>query len=103
MNPHFYQLLANFEGLATSNSDSADDKLRWYLLNKDGDTYEKHIIPYLACRALLQKGEKGVKIMAEALSTAPGHIYPMSILSSLWHSCEGKFPRTTVNQTPNST
>jgi hypothetical protein len=93
MNQHFDQLLANFEGLATSNSDSADDKLRWYLLNRDGDTYEKHIIPYLACRALLQRGEKGIKIMAETLPIAPGNIYPMSILSSLWHSSEGKFPQ----------
>lgn len=74
------------ELLARSN-----DELKQVLEVRDGGTHEKHLIPYLACRALIYKGVAGIEALAEILPRAPGHIYPMAILSSLWRASEGEF------------
>lgn len=84
------QLLSHFEKLAADNTEDSIEQLQNYLLKKDSGTYEKHIIPRMACFALMQKGVRGVDVLSEVLPNAPGSIYPMAILSALWHWSEGR-------------
>ncbi len=84
-------MAAEFGRLAADDSPEALATLRQALSVRDSGTYEKHIVPYLACRALVAKGTIGIKTLAELLPTAPGYIYPMAILSTLWRAGEGEF------------
>lgn len=82
--------LLEFEQLAVDHSKGSIDKLVQALLTRDNGTYDKHIIPYLASRALLYKGPIGVEALFKSLSQAPGHIYPMAIISCLFNAAEGQ-------------
>ncbi len=77
--------------MAKDTSPQAIEKLKVALVVRESGTYEKQIIPYLACRALIYKGVEGIQVMAELLSRVQGFIYPMAILSSLWRASEGEF------------
>lgn len=85
------EIADRFVQLAKNSSPEAIDELKQALEVRDGGTHEKHLIPYLACRALIYKGVAGIEALAEILPRAPGHIYPMAILSSLWRAGEGEF------------
>lgn len=85
------QLAEDFAKLAKDDSEDAFQQLVHALEVRDSGTFEKHVIPYLACRALIYKGAKGIEALANLLPIAPGHIYPMAILSSLWRASEGEF------------
>jgi hypothetical protein len=87
---YFNDLAAHFARLAIDESQEAMSELRQALLVRDSGTYEKHIIPYLACRALVSKGPIGIEALAELLPQAPGAIYPMAILATLWRASEGQ-------------
>lgn len=90
MSTYMQSLVNTFEKLALEDSAASILKLQQYLGKRDTGTYEKHIIPYLACRALIYKGVIGIDKIAEVLPTAPGHIYSMAILSSLLQASEGE-------------
>lgn len=85
------QIAEHFVALAEDRSASAVKKLTEALEVRDGGTYEKHLIPYLAARALVAKGREGIQALADVLPRAPGSIYPTAILATLWHASEGKF------------
>lgn len=88
--PNYVQnLVHTFEQLALEENEESIVTLKQHLEVRDGGTYEKHIIPYLACRALIYKGVNGIEAMGQVLPRAPGHIYPMAILSCLLHASEG--------------
>ncbi|WP_050926530.1 Shedu anti-phage system protein SduA domain-containing protein [Vibrio harveyi] len=89
MSEYIQSMIDEFEQLALDKSNDSIVKLKGLLLNRDSGTYEKHIVPYLACRALIYKGSIGINIIREALPDAPGHIYPLAILSSLFYAQEG--------------
>lgn len=89
MSDYVDSIIKIFEDLARDSSPAAMEELRRRLEIRDGGTYEKHIIPYLACMALLAKGVDGVQVLSELIYAAPGHIYPMAILSSLWSASKG--------------
>ena len=85
------RLVHEFEALALGDEVPALARLREYLRHRDAGTYEKHIIPRLACKALLQHGPSGVREMVRALSEAPGVIYPNAIIEALWFAAKGEF------------
>lgn len=89
MSEYLQNMVREFEQLAEDRTPGSVEKLKQFLSVRDDGTYEKHIIPYLACHALIYKGIPGVEAMAEVLPKAPGHIYPMAILSSLLQASEG--------------
>jgi len=68
------------------------DDLRALLLVRDDDTFGKFEVPQLVCRALLRKGPRGVQVMMRTVHDAPGMIYPVVILESLWHAGRGEEP-----------
>jgi len=76
--------------LALDPSLESTQALQRFLRVRDSHTYDKHDIPRLVCRALLQKGEHGVKALVQVLPDAPGVIYPAAIVRSLWSAskCE---------------
>jgi cytidylate kinase len=80
--------------LALSDEDSAIDLLRTFLTGVDGRNYDKHDIPRVACRGLLQKGVAGVQALVLTIQEAPGMIYPAAIIESLWHAAQGHHPPT---------
>ncbi len=90
MSDYIQSIVQTFEQLALEDSADSILKLKQHLEVRDNGTYEKHIIPYLACRALIYKGVSGIEAMSDVLPTAPGHIYPMAILSCLLHASEGE-------------
>lgn len=77
--------------LATNEDQSSFNDLLQFLAVKDRHTYDKHVTPALACRGLLQKGEKGVEAMLHALNDLKGAIHPSIILDNLWHASRGTF------------
>jgi hypothetical protein len=87
---YLQQLEKEYEKLAKDGSPDSVVQLKKALEVHDGGTFEKHIIPYIACRALIYKGVAGIKALAEVLPVAPGFIYPIAILASLWRASEGK-------------
>ena len=91
MTTYVEKIAQDFARLAEDSSAESIQKLKAALEVRDSGTYEKHLIPYLACRALISKGVVGVDALAELLPRAPGHIYPMAILASLWRASEGEF------------
>lgn len=84
------RVAAEFESLALDSSESSIARLATVLREKDPGTYDKHILPRLACRALLHHGERGVNEMVEALPDAPGAIYPKCIIEALWFAAKGE-------------
>ena len=103
MSTYMQSLVNTFEKLALEDSAASILKLQQYLEIRDTGTYEKHIIPYLACRALIYKGVIGIDKIAEVLPTAPGHIYSMAILSSLLQASEGEHAKFMYELTEKST
>jgi hypothetical protein len=95
MSSYFDNLFATFEALARDSSPASLDQLEKALEVRDSGTFEKHIIPYLACRALLQKGVDGVVVLSRVLPRAPGFIYPIAILTTLWKASEGEHAAVT--------
>jgi DNA-binding transcriptional ArsR family regulator len=85
-------IISKLEELAQNNTVAALEDLKMFLLIKDGDTYGKHIIPRIVCRALIQKGPIGVKLLGDIITEAPGSIYPSSIVESLWYASQGELP-----------
>jgi hypothetical protein len=75
--------------LAQSDEDSAINYLRSLLLVLGERSGDQRYDPSLACRALLQKGPRGVEVLASAVHEAPGMIYPATILESLWYAAQG--------------
>lgn len=101
MSEYFGNLLSHFEGLALDQTNESIDELVHVLSVRDSGTFENHIVPRLACLALIRKGEVGVNVMGKVLPSAPGHIYPMVILSALWHCSEGRRIPVTFLDVPN--
>lgn len=89
MSEYLRSIVHEFEELALDNGPDSIVKLKQKLEVRDSGTYEKHILPYLACNALIYKGVSGVQALAEVLPVVTGHIYPMAILSSLLRASEG--------------
>lgn len=100
MTQYMQELAAEYEALANDGSPDSIIRLRKVLEVRDGDTFSKHIIPYLACRALIFKGVIGIDAMAEVLPVAPGFIYPIAILSSLWRASEGEHASAAFESLP---
>lgn len=84
------RLAASFESMALDASDGSIARLAALLRERDPGTYEKHIVPRLACRALLHHGTRGVSEIAQALPEAPGAIYPKCIIEALWFAAKGQ-------------
>lgn len=88
--PKFLKKAASLEirdklaALAASPDPASIGTLQEFLVHKDSHTFDKHVVPRLACMALLQKGAVGVRALAEILPKAPGSIYPTCILEALW-------------------
>jgi hypothetical protein len=102
MSDYFGQLVQEFEEMAKDCAPDSIVKLKLRLEVRDNGTYDKHVIPYLACRALIYKGVRGIEAMAEVLPRVPGFIYPMAILSSLWQASEGEHSRSTFETSEQS-
>ncbi|NTW88159.1 MAG: DUF4263 domain-containing protein [Desulfobulbaceae bacterium] len=100
MSDYLFQFVGNFESLALDSSEEALRKLVESLEIRENGTYEKHIVPYLACCALLYKGVPGVEALSSALPKAPGFIYPLAILTALWRASEGEQVRPTFGALP---
>ena len=90
MESYVRRLVADFESLVIESSDEAIARLVEALEVRDSGTYEKRVIPDLACRALLLKGVAGVEALSRTLPNAPGLGYPVAILRSLWNASEGR-------------
>lgn len=74
--------------LATSTDEGSFEELRDLLLVR-AEVFDRQFIPRLACRALLKKGPRGVQVLTNIVSDAPGVIYPVAIFEALWHAGSG--------------
>ena len=79
-----------FWALAQESSIDSIKKISKILEDKSSDTFDKHILPYRACYALLYKGKPGIDKLVELLDKVDSHIYSMAILRSLWAAGEGR-------------
>jgi hypothetical protein len=86
------EIVGKIDELANRQDDGSLDDLRDLLLVRDDHTFDKHAIPQLICRALLRKGPRGVQVMMNVVHDAPGMIYPVAILESLWLAGRGQEP-----------
>lgn len=65
------------------------DAIAFFLTHKSHDTEGKHFIPRLACRALIQKGPRGIEALKALINEADGFIYPSTIINSIWYASNG--------------
>ncbi len=84
------QMAAFFGDLARRDDSDALGDLRRVLRVREDGTYDKHIVPRLAARALLRRGPEGVAELVAALREAPGSIYPTAIIESIWFAAKGQ-------------
>ncbi len=89
MSNYYEDMVKDFYDLAKEDTEGAFSTLIKYLDEKSKDTYDKHIIPYLACRALIYKGEKGINALISLVDRIGGAIYPSAIIESLWLASTG--------------
>lgn len=87
------RMAAYFADLADRSNSDALEELRRLLRVRDDGTYDKHIIPRLAARALLRRGPSGVAELVAALLEAPGAIYPTAIIEAIWFAAKGQLGR----------
>jgi hypothetical protein len=83
--------------LSTSTSPDALSSLTYFLTYKSNDTYGKHIIPRIACRAFFRRGREGVETLYKILNEIDGSIYPQCIIRSLWKASQGIFDDLMLN------
>ncbi len=84
------EIVERIDILSRERSPQAIVELQAMLGYRAGDTFSSHVIPRLVCRALLQHGSAGVVALTDALPTAPGATYPMTIIEALWLASEGR-------------
>jgi hypothetical protein len=84
------QICRKIADLAKSDDINSLNELAEFLIHKDSHTYDSNVIPYLACRGMLQKGSSGVQKLVDTLKIIDGSIYPQSIINSLWSASNGK-------------
>lgn len=83
--------------LARSGSPQDLDTLRQLLLHRASATYEKHDVPRIVAAALASTGPTGINELRLLIDAAPGHIYPASIIETLWSVSQGTLqPRSTL-------
>ena len=66
------------------------DAIALLLAHKDSHTYYKHLSVRYAIWGLLRLGIPGLERLRKAVSVAPGHIYPKTILQAVMHVAQGK-------------
>ena len=90
--------LQQLQALCQHHSAAGDiDTLRGLLLSRAGRTYEKHDIPRITAAAMLELGVPGVEELVRLVREAPGAIYPLAILETLWRAGSGApVPRSTL-------
>lgn len=76
--------------LAASDDPNSITILSDFLIYRYDIPPDKQVIPYLACRGLLQKNTKGVEQLVKILNQIDGYIYPLSIIDSLWSASNGE-------------
>lgn len=86
------ELRNQFESWAADSSDDSIELMKETLKFKVGETYLKHEVPRLAAAALVKRGEKGIRALAEVFPLAPGSIYPTTILATLFRVANYKQP-----------
>ena len=84
------QIIDKIAKLSLSDSKEAINDLFDFLIIKDKHTYDKHIIPKIACHGFIYKGKKGIRTMKNALYESSGSIYPFAIIQSIWLASKGK-------------
>jgi Domain of unknown function (DUF4263) len=84
------ELAAQLAMLANDPDEASIEYLCEFLKYRDDNTYGKQLTPRLVCRALLQKGVKGVQALVNVLPEAPGAIYPQTIVEALWYASRGQ-------------
>lgn len=66
------------------------DAIVSFLTYKSHDTFDKHVIPRKACKALIQKGPDGIDALYSlAVEGMDGFIYPSTIINSIWCASQG--------------
>ena len=65
-----------------------------------GGTYNKHAVPYLVCLGILRYGTRGIRTLVAALQTAPGAIYPTTILAALFYAADGQLSPAKLTPSP---
>lgn len=90
--------LQTFRNICEDRASAGDvETLRSFLLTKAARTYEKHDIPRIAAGAMLGLGTDGVRQLVGLVREAPGAIYPLAILETLWRASEGRpVPRSSL-------
>ena len=70
---------------------SPDDleNLRHLLRTRANGSYEKHDVPRIVAAAFISRGPSGVEELRRLIRDAPGHIYPLAIIETLWSASEG--------------
>ncbi len=61
------------------------------LLTKCSHTYLKHAIPKYVARVFLAWKEDGLRRLVGLLKRAPGHIYPLSILLTIYYASQKRY------------
>jgi hypothetical protein len=72
-------------------------RLSYLMLTRADRTYEKHDIPRIVAAALATLPD-GIIQLLQLLPKAPGHIYPLAIIETLWRIAQGfSVPRGILN------
>jgi len=72
------------------------ENLRQLLRTRADGSYEKHEVPRIVAAAFISRGPAGVEELRQLIHEAPGHIYPLAILETLWSASEGEILPTSL-------
>ncbi len=86
----FEEIFTKIAELSIDPCEAAINDLSGFLLVKDRHTFGKFCVPALACRAFLNRGPDGIRIMASLLRKAEGMILPSTIVECLWYASHGQ-------------
>lgn len=87
--PSFKMIEKKLEILMNITSEDSISQINDLFSIRIQDTYGKHIIPDMLCKALIQKGPSGLKYLEEQITSDLRYIYFSSIISNLWMASRG--------------
>lgn len=90
-NASFAEINRELSRLVQLDGQESIDAITLFLTYKSHDLFGKHEIPRQACKALIQKGPKGIDALYSLAfnEEIDGFIYPTVIINSIWYASQG--------------
>lgn len=87
--PFFIKIENELKMLMNTDSKDSINQINKMFSIRIDDTFGKHIIPDMLCKALIQKGNLGIKCLEKQITSELRYIYFSVIIRNLWMASKG--------------